>query len=244
MRQGGYFDVDVVKALQRDATALVGEFVALMGRVRDSAGADGAAIVELDHAGLVSGVELVPDWRTTVGPQGLPETVLAAVRQAMVARASAEAVVAVGDPVDGGKGAGDAVPGDPGSPESVGNLRDLLAVLDRFDAELASAADAEPVEGAAEVPPVPEVAGSSPNGTVTARMTEDGSPVAIEVDPDWLHAASDERIGRALRDALYDAQRQTSPPSGGADGASTASAELRRLTERPEVLLRKLGLIR
>ncbi|TYB39756.1 YbaB/EbfC family nucleoid-associated protein [Micromonospora sp. AP08] len=112
-----------------------------------------------------------------------------------------------------------------------------MALLDVFDSQLTRReASASGSAG--------EVLGTNPNGTVRVRMTNEGALLSVDFDRAWLAAAEHGRIALAIRDALRDAQHRSAPLPREPAGSSPAAAELRRLTEQPEVLLRKLGLIR
>lgn len=252
MRSSGEFDLDAVRALHDDAAALAGELSDLASRFEAGPATEDDLVVDvtLDIVGMVTAVELSPDWRAMVGPGGLGRAVASAVERAcadQAARDQVDADVAEragGAGINEGIGVGSSqeasgrwVPGDPGSAASASSRRDLMALLDVFESQLT-------VPETSASGSTGEVRGTNPNGTVSVRMTNEGALVSVDFDHAWLAAAEHGRIGLAIRDALQDAQQQSAPLPRKSSASSPAAAELRRLTEQPEMLLRKLGLIR
>lgn len=243
MRQGNEFDPRIFAELRAEAAQLA-EQLSAGQRDPDArfTGRDGDRMVEIvvDGDAQVVDVHIDRDWRDRLGPSGLGPAVLGALTDAINARALAW-VERIDEPVpparrDEATHRQSGLPGDLTSLDAVGSIRDMIDLLDRFEAELSGLNDA------LERRLAEETVVRSGDRAVTVAI-RGGTVADVQIDSRWLANASARQIGASIRETLRTAHDRAGRAATEVTAGFASIGEVRALAERPEDLLRKLGLL-
>lgn len=202
--------------------------------------ADRVVEVAVNGSGQVEEVRVDRGWRDRLGPSGLGPAVVSATTDAFSARTVAW-LERIEEPVAGTNRNQVAprphqAPGDPSSGEAIGAALDIFGLLDRFEAQLTRLNDTLERRLAQDV-----VGRSGDRGvTVTIRG---GAVAAVELDSRWLDSAYPSQIAASIKEALRSAQDRAGRAASEAMDGFASIGEVRALAERPDDLLRKLGLL-
>ncbi|WP_187764667.1 hypothetical protein [Saccharopolyspora spinosa] len=198
--------------------------------------------ITVDGSGLVRAVDVDSSWRRAIDPRSFDDAVLQAWNAALVQRATSCAQV--GGPSSAHKqhpsateGAGTEV-SEPSSHQAAADtIAEILGLLENFNRDLA---DYEQQLRKAAARPV---SGHSAGGNVTVSMAN-AQPTGVEVNANWVAGARPAEINTEVLSALEAAQTASRDAQVSPETFGRSIGRLHQLTSNPNLLMRRLGLIR
>lgn len=206
----------------------------------------GSVTVTLDPRGRVSTVKVSAGWRARVGAEELPGAVVAAARDASIRRLSAwggafgessgerSATPVPLDRDDFQRRLRDAATGAMSAEDRRAALSELLELAEGIERGI------DEVSGKLRATLDAAYTGQSPDRHVTVTLTGGGEPTAVRFDRNWLRQAHDINIGRQLTAAFGAAYEKVAVQGVTKLIADSGLGEVRRRTQDPFGLARRL----
>ncbi|MEV0701825.1 hypothetical protein AB0I53_28470 [Saccharopolyspora sp. NPDC050389] len=198
--------------------------------------------ITVDGSGLVRAVDVDSSWRRSIDPRRFDDAVLQALNAALVQRATGWAQVGGSSSADEQRpsardGSGTEVPESFSQQVAADTIAEILGLLEDFNRDVADF-EQQLRESAAR-----PVSGDSAGGNVTVSMAN-GQPTGVEVDANWVAGARPAEINAEVLSALEAAQAASRDAQVSPETFGRSIGRLQQLTSNPNLLMRKLGLIR